>query len=51
MTIQELKKILDRATDKTKKVYIESTNHFTTEIHWNFDDNNDLELSEGTNRE
>ena len=52
MTIKELKRILTIAPDQNRKIYIASTSgrYTTTEIHWNFDDNNDLELTEGTNR-
>ena len=52
MTIKELKKVLKLATDDEREVYIsDEKDYYTTKIHWNFDDNNDLVLEKGVNRE
>lgn len=53
MTIKELLKVLSQAPSMDKEVYIPAGGimpYHTTEIHWNFDDNGDLELSPGGNR-
>ena len=56
MTIKELLKVLSQAPNMDNEVFIpahiEGINQgMTTQIHWNFDFNGNLELSEGENRE
>jgi hypothetical protein len=47
MKISELIKILQAAPDKNRDVYTESVgNYYTTNLHFDFDDNNDMCLYE-----
>ena len=44
MTIKELKKILNSAPDNERDVYIPHRGIQSTDVGFNFDDNNDLDL-------
>ncbi len=47
MKISELIEILQAAPDKNRDVYTESIgNYFTTNLHFGFDQNNDMRLYE-----
>ena len=47
MKISELIKILQTAPDKDREIYAESLgNYYTTNLHFDFDQNNDILLYE-----